>query len=723
MFARYFFIALGIVSIIWIGYVATDIIDKKESLSPGVLFGKEDKQILIINRKKEVNLTLLPFSTNPKNKEILGAILPNIKDEKSIFISSERRHFLIESKYPWTKKKVLELLDKSGLKAESTGMRSFQMSTYQIDFLKNSLYFHEANLTTENVAEWTSFDRKSSATLIDFTSDELLIKEIYFKGSDKIEFHTKNSRNIIGRQVKDQELFSTVLPVEFNNYHFYEKEFAKGTDVLIKGSPFTQWLDKGFVTIDFKGEKVLISDYISGQDPINVMYDHVKQDAENVEHAFFINVQLLSDFPSSPEIGFYMYSLNDFVIISQNQSICEEIVTQNKLGNTLATNPQRLSELYSGLPSMVSERYISTEEKFSRSVYKTKILETRLLVNSTENSTRENIAENTVSMNVDAVIHDFIAFEGKGNSAVMTATGELMYFSNGKLSWIKNLKSKAVGNIQYVEQYQFLIITCKNSIHVIDRKGNYVLGGPIDLNGRHPVQAASQYEWKNKLYIVFPDESGNIIVYDSKRKLHSTINNNLADINAPVDVWVSQKKLFYGIQSNTVFKMFDALGKREFRSFTLPGECKSIIKGNEIILFSNENSKLVYLDQKGIKHELTSTNNGKLIKTALGRKETYLLNNSSGKLTIYSSLGTQLGSIQLDFSDVEFKDVQTINGRTIVSVIDGLENNVYLYELDGEKIIEQSLEGSKKCMLNVNENTLTLTTIVDNYLIQYQLKN
>jgi len=78
MFARYFFIALGIVSIFWIGYVAIDIIDKKESLAPAVLFGKEDKQVLIINRKKEVNLSLLPFSTNPKNKEIVGALLPNI---------------------------------------------------------------------------------------------------------------------------------------------------------------------------------------------------------------------------------------------------------------------------------------------------------------------------------------------------------------------------------------------------------------------------------------------------------------------------------------------------------------------------------------------------------------------------------------------------------------------------------------------------------------------
>jgi hypothetical protein len=380
-------------------------------------------------------------------------------------------------------------------------------------------------------------------------------------------------------------------------------------------------------------------------------------------------------------------------------------------------------ELYAGLPALVSERFVSSKEKFSRSVYKTKILETRLSVTIEENSGEDNSEENTVTMNVDAVIQDFVTFEGKGNAAVVTATGELMYFSNGKLSWIKNLKSKAVGNILYIEQFQFLIITCKNSIHVVDRKGNYVLGGIIELNGRHPIQSVSQYEWKNKLYLVFPDETGNIIVYDSKRRLHSVINKSLAEINAPVDVWVSQNKLFYGVQNTTSFKMFDAANKREFRSFALPGESQSIVKGNEIILFSIDNSKLIYLDQKGNRHELTSTNSGKLKKTASGRMETYLINNSSGKMNIFSSLGTQLGALELDFSDIEFKDVQTINERTIISVIDGLENNVYLYELDGEKIFDRSFEGSKKCMLNWNENALTLTTIVDNFLIQYQLKN
>ena len=123
MRARYLLISLGIISLFWIGFVAVDLIDKKDALSPSFLFGKEDHQLLIINRKAEVDLNAIPFKTNPKNHEIINTLLPFIKDEKSIYISAERRHFLIESKFHWTKNKVIQLLRKSGLKFETNGLK------------------------------------------------------------------------------------------------------------------------------------------------------------------------------------------------------------------------------------------------------------------------------------------------------------------------------------------------------------------------------------------------------------------------------------------------------------------------------------------------------------------------------------------------------------------------------------------------------------------------
>ena len=41
MFARYFFLILGVISLGWIGYVSLDLVDKNETLSAEQLFGKE----------------------------------------------------------------------------------------------------------------------------------------------------------------------------------------------------------------------------------------------------------------------------------------------------------------------------------------------------------------------------------------------------------------------------------------------------------------------------------------------------------------------------------------------------------------------------------------------------------------------------------------------------------------------------------------------------------
>ena len=721
MFARYFFIVVGIISLLWIGYVAADIIDKKNEFSPTILFGEEDKQLLIINRKNEVDNSLIPFSTLPKNNEILNAILPYIEDEKSIIISSQRKHFLIESKYHWTKRKVRELFKKGNLKLESTGMRSFKLSDLEIDFYRNILYIHAANLETSPVEYWGKFDRKSSASLIEFSSNGAIIKDIYFKGENKIEFHSKNDKNIKGNQVNDQTLFAAVLPRSIANYHFQEKNYAQSVDPVFAKGAMNLWLEYGYVSFEHKGKRVLISDFISGQDPLHVLADFMKKDVENEEHAHFKNVKLTADFPKDPAAGFYIYSLNDFVVISEDQSICEDIITQNKLGNTLVTDYEAVTNLYSELPARVSERIINKTEKYSRTVYKTKILETRVTLKHNEFS-EESIAEKeTLTMNIDANIKDFISFEGKGNAVVLTATNELIYYSNGKQSWMKNLNSKTVGSITYIEQYQFILVTSRNSIHLLDRKGTYVLGGPINLGGNHPSQEATQYEWKNKLYLVFPDENGNIIVYNSKGKVHNNINNSMPDVNAPIDVWASQNRLFYGIRNNSTFKMIDADRKKEYRSFPLPNKTESIAKGNEILLFTSENSNLIYLDQKGLKHDLNMPISGTLRTTKIGRKDEYIINEKGNQISILSSLGFPLGNITLDFSNHEYSDVQTFGGKTYVSVIDGLENNVYLYQLDGDKLTDRSFEGGKKCMLNVHNSKLILTTIVDNYLIQYEL--
>ena len=723
MFARYIVIFLGIASILWIGYVAGDIVGKKTAYSPNSVFGKEDVKILVINRISEFNAEQIPFKSIPKNNEVLNSILPNMQDKHAIYISANRKNLLINWNQNWTENKIRELFRNSHLKAKKTGLHSYEISGYEIEHYKNALYFHEPGLHTTLIEGWDKYDKKASASLIDLSNEDPIITDIYFKENGKIQFSSKNIKQVAGKQLNDKKIFSEVLPINISNYHFFEKKYAACTDMDFRKSPMYKWVEKGFVSFEFKGKKVLISDYKIGQNPLNILNDYFKKDTENEEHAFFGNTKLCAEFKGNGTNGFFIYLLNDYVIICEDKEICEDIITQNKLGNTLATDSDAVLAIYGGLPSLVSERFVnSSSNKFSKTIYKNRIIESNISAGiAVLSSAPMKSGIETLTMNVDMVIKDFVSFDGKGNCVVLTATGELIYFSNGKNTWIKNLNSKSVGQITYIEQYQLILVTCKNSIHLMDRNGKYTFGGPIELGGKYASQPATYYEWKNKMYFVYPDESGNLIVFDSKRRFYNSISNNMSDISAPIDAWKSNSKLFYGIQSNSAFKMFDAERKKEFRSFPLPNKSKTILTDNELFLFTQENNNLICLDQKGIKNQLNIPSSGELRKSQDGRKETFLSNYSNGLITVLGRLGVTLGQIQIDISDLENWDIFSLNNRIYVTCVDGVENNVYLYELDGSNILNKPLEGSKKSMVNVSDNNLTITTIVDNYLIQYKI--
>ena len=59
------------------------------------------------------------------------------------------------------------------------------------------------------------------------------------------------------------------------------------------------------------------------------------------------------------------------------------------------------------------------------------------------------------------------------------------------------------------------------------------------------------------------------------------------------------------------------------------------------------------------------------------------------------------------------------NGKTIVSIIDGLENNVYLYETTGSLLIKRPFEGETKVDVESTGAGLKITTVVGDFVIQY----
>jgi hypothetical protein len=77
--------------------------------------------------------------------------------------------------------------------------------------------------------------------------------------------------------------------------------------------------------------------------------------------------------------------------------------------------------------------------------------------------------------------------------------------------------------------------------------------------------------------------------------------------------------------------------------------------------------------------------------------------------------------LKSNISSIDWVSYSKQNGKTIYAVVDGLDNNIVLYNGKGEITSKEQIEGSKKCVLKQEGNQLIVSTIVDNFIVQYRI--
>ena len=135
------------------------------------------------------------------------------------------------------------------------------------------------------------------------------------------------------------------------------------------------WLESGFVELKYKDELIILTDFVDNRDPF-LLLNEISQDENSTDEqtsTFFKNIQLTKTFPKDLEEGFYIYKMDEFIVLSTSKSICNQFLMSNKKNqSTTDTTSIYLKEL----PKKVSERCISKKSNYSKTIYKNKIVET-----------------------------------------------------------------------------------------------------------------------------------------------------------------------------------------------------------------------------------------------------------------------------------------------------------------------------------------------------------
>lgn len=722
MFSKYILYIIGFISIIWIGYVGMDIIDKENQFSPTALFGEKDGEILIINRLSENPFQKTGFKTTEENRKIINALIPWLGKDDLLIISKKQNHIYIDNKENWTKEAIIKLFKNAKLPIQFNKFKTFSSNNYNGKYAQSILYISTKSVQkSNNKFEWLIHDTKASANNVKFYNNQFSITDIYINGEDKIEYIALTSKLMNGKQIEDEQLFSIALPNSISNYHFYEKNYYASLDKKFKRSPLNEWIENGFVEFNYNNEKVIISDYIDGQNPILVLNDLIQDqnESDKEEEGEFKNIQLTKNFPSNKQNGFFIKLMDDFVVFSESQNACEQVVADYRLGNTLALKKDRLKYFYSDLPQKVSERFIEKEIKYSKTKFKNKLFETHL--KAKEINIKNPSEKLSISMQVGLDIEDFKVLDGEGNIIVLTKNGELLAFSNSKKSWHKEIKGYPFGEIREVEindQTNYIVTTSKE-IHLFKKNGNEESGFPIQLQ-TNATNEATYFNFKGSNCVAVANEKNELVVYNFKGKIIANIKSGLTLIKKPIDVWTSKKILFIGAKDEYNYTMFNLSKKKEYRRFAIPKNTYSIPQENELIQFAIEGNDLVKIDQKGIKTKIKSFPGGKILKTSF-ELENPLLVIQAGNEVIYINAQNEIYTRQLiDFGQLDNVTISENYGSVYLTVIDGIGNNIYLYN-NNERLNKKALDGKMIVRSTFYNSKTLITSIVDEFIVQYTI--
>jgi hypothetical protein len=735
MKGRYFLYILGIVSLVWIGFVSVDLLDKKNQLSALHIFGEKDGRVLVINRPLECKIDQLSFKPPI---ELLGLVekMESVFDQvKMLIISEAQNHLYIEGKIKWSKSVVRNFFGKTKISIRDLTRNSFRCGQFEVRYNHAVLYFTKSNVQRSSSSKsWLLFDRKSSASIIDFGPRKYSISDVYVKDNGCLQFITRPNSKLEGNQVDDQNLFATALPNDLANYHFYEKKYYSGLDPVYRKGPLFSWGENGFVEFEFQGEKVLMSDFIAGQEPVLTLNDLVGNldPTASKKDGFYKNIQLTEQFPVDRSLGFYIKTMDNFVVMSSSKSVCEQVVADYRLGNTLAVRQEKIELFFASLPKNVSERSISPESTFSRTVYQDKLLETQWVNSckersrdfnrvSKESSTRK---KEPLSFFVGGKIKDFTVLEGKGEVIAVTNDGLVSRFSGGKPSWVKELGSEVVDGIHCVDVGadggRHFLITTKKKIHLFDNRGREMAGFPIVLNSS-PNCAATFFRWKGNRFCTYVNERNELVVFDASGKMISSFKTGLSKITQRVQVWVSQKIVLAAVEGDNQCLLYNLEKKREHRRFSIDDHAHLLKYGNELFHFSVQDKMLFLMDQKGVKKSLGFESSGQIFDVRMVQDQPLILLKSGNKLQVVDFQGKLIGGSSLPNNEIEDICIaMDSKGIYSLAVVDGLSNNVYCYQLNERTIGRDSLEGSTKVSLHwYEENKCLITTVVDGYLVQY----
>lgn len=716
---------LGVLSLIWIGYVGINMATSGDRILPETVFDGNDQSIVIVHKPLEPDYKDEQFAFLSKD-DFYANILTHTERIQHFYFSSSRPLVLLERSKPWT----IELIDRyfggMGISSTFESAKTFKLAngwyaTYDKEYLVLSKSANRQP-TSSNIA-WKYVDRKSSASILHWENGIPKIENAYRSTASEIRYISQTG-TAGSHLADDQDIFQDVLPANFKNIEFFETHYLQTLDGA--SSPLYQWMDKGAVIVRSKNGTCIVTDCIPGQDPIAILGDRIDESSlsPNNTSGYVKSTALPASFQVAED--WYVETFNNRVFIASKKVSIDALIGNYETGSTLSQNEQLRKALFAKAPKRVSYRKISPAEHRTISLLDgsrhTVVQRYGGQADETETD-REPQQEEGQAVRIDGGIAQIVPVQGSNFVYVLSKANELYGIDGEQQRWKIALSGPVIGQAALSYSGGELIVTTSEAVHQVTRGGKEFAGQPVKAGGT-PVTAAVSYSWKGASQLAIVTER-ELRVFNTNGSLKMSMALPFAPANIPFVVWSNAGDLTATIAGKGKGINVSIDRKRKGKEFSLPeGDWKGVKTQNGPRFFGIQNGRFVSVSHKGEVTDLKRNANQLLCCEPNGNRQVISVL-GRGKVYLYSEEGTLTGTVSPAFDDIAGCSVQnSASGKSVVGILDGIANKNYIYEQNGTPITTKSYAGGSVIALHRLQNgTLTLLSQSNDYLVRYSIEN
>ena len=673
------------------------------------------------------------FIDTSKTKDIYKAVLGNyiISSSEDIVLENIiRDHDLTNPKIDSDFLKIIK-------GADTNDPFNIFINSKNLNLLKNTI--NSLSFFTNLKNSWISYDFKYS------------LEEIKMIGATRIN-DSINSKLSILRNISPSEIKTDkIIPNSFSSFFsftisdserfiFNFKNYLKADDLSTENINFESFNLIDEISFVEDQEKFLIL----GISNTEQLEDYFKlNDIDNLKDIKKINLgldlkTLINSFDQKTSFV-YAALIDNALVITQSVSQIKKIINSKAIKDNLTSNSKYLN--YKNQKSKKHSFFWVYNNSNSMDLNDYPFICFSGVIN-------ENIALldfdysklNQSKETNDIFTEFFLTFENEINSdpiwlknhinnqydfAFQDSENYLYYYSNkGSQYWKKKIPKKIIGDIKQIDIYKNgrlqIIFRTEDRLYVLDRNGNEVKELSFEINSGENNIPISIFDYeKNRNYRFLVTNDNIIEMFDSRGKKVSGFKPDTFEssiIKSPVHIRIDGKDFIIVQLENGELKILDRRGRDR-------------INIDEQIQFS-ENSIYSYMktftttDNQGYLVQIDL--DGKLSKKNLNITSDNLIDIKNDNLVYISEniLSIKGININLPFGRYSKPKIFNESSRMLIGISDFSENNIYLYEDNGELIKGFPLKGNSIIDIRDSDKDgkIEVITRLDNYsIVSYEL--